>query len=390
MNLLRPLFALVPFVLASFTTAPAHAAVLAAGYGYTCAVAADATVACWGNNDNGQLGDGTTTNRSIAAPVSGIVGATAVSAGQYHACALVAGGAVKCWGANDSGQLGNGATQASTTPVDVTGLVGATAIAAGENHTCALVADGAVKCWGSNHDHQLGDGGAQDSATPVAVSGLAGATAIAAGGSHTCALVADGTVQCWGYNFSGQLGDGTTVTPLVPVGVVGLGAPAQALVAGYGHTCAVLTDGSAKCWGSNDYGQLGDGTIVSRRTPVAVEGLDSAIVALGSGPQAAHVCAALAGGTTWCWGYGADGNLGNGATQNSAVPVAVSGLAEVAELAGGRAHTCAATVDEHVWCWGDDFYGELGDGTTTDSPTPVAALGLVVRGDAIFRDGFDG
>jgi alpha-tubulin suppressor-like RCC1 family protein len=350
------------------------AAAIAAGWEHTCAVLPGGTVKCWGVNTHGQLGDGTETNRKTPVTVTGLTGVTAVDASFWHTCA-VAGGAVSCWGMNNLGQLGDGTTTSSSAPVSVAGITGATAVAAGGGFTCALEAGGSVKCWGSNVYGQLGDGGVagSSSSAPVSVAGITGATAVAAGGGFTCALEAGGSVKCWGSNVYGQLGDGTTTDAFTPVTVAGL-TGVTAITAGENHTCASEAGGSVKCWGWNIGGQLGDGSTTNRKTPVTVVGLTG-----GAGIAAGelHSCASVAGGSLKCWGNNTFGQLGDGTGTDSLTPVTVTTLTGVtAVAAGGPGHTCALASGGTVACWGRNDGGQLGDGTTADSWTPGTVIGL--------------
>jgi alpha-tubulin suppressor-like RCC1 family protein len=344
------------------------------GAAHTCALLADGTAKCWGNNYDGQLGDGTNTNKNTPVTVSGLTNAVAIAGGAAHTCALLSDGTAKCWGNNYYGQLGDGTFIDKNTPVTVSGLTNAVAIAASFYHTCALLSDGTAKCWGRNDYGQLGDGTNTNKNTPVTVSGLTNAVAIAAGGYHTCALLADGTAKCWGYNGNGQLGDGTFIDKNTPVTVSGL-TNAVAIAGGAAHTCALLSDGTAKCWGNNAEGQLGDGgTFIEKTTPVTVSGLTNAVaIAAGS----SHTCALLSDGTVKCWGRNDYGQLGDGTFIDKNTPVTVSGLTNAVAIAASDVHTCALLSDGTAKCWGNNYDGQLGDGTFTPTApygksTPVA------------------
>jgi alpha-tubulin suppressor-like RCC1 family protein len=249
---------------------------ISTGYYHACALTAGGGVVCWGLGEEGELGDGRVTNSSTPVPVSDLAsGVAAVSAGSEHTCSLTTGGGVQCWGMNNSGQLGDGTTTFRPTPVDVVGLrSGVAAISAGGDHTCALTTQGAVLCWGDNSSGQLGNGSRRSSPRPESIPGLnSGIEAISAGVSHTCALTDGGGVTCWGSNKHGQLGDGTTVSRSAPVSVVGLTSGIAAIDAGGSHTCALTTERRMKCWGYNGYGQLGIGTAATdRKVPVDAGG----------------------------------------------------------------------------------------------------------------------
>jgi alpha-tubulin suppressor-like RCC1 family protein len=302
----------------------------------------------------------------------------ATLAAGYQSCALTSAGGVKCWGYNFYGQLGDGTRFISRySPVAVSGLSsGVVAIAAARLHTCALTSAGAIKCWGDNDDGGLGDGSRTTRLTPVAVTGLSsGVVAITAGQGYSCALTSAGAVKCWGNNGGGQLGDGTRWDRLTPVAVSGLSSGVVAISASGGHTCALTSAGAVKCWGGNQYGELGDGTTTYRETPVAVSGLSSGVAAISAGPS--HTCALTVAGAVKCWGWNHYGQLGDGTTTDRLIPVAVSGLSSgVAAIAAGGAHTCATTSAGAAKCWGGNYRGSLGDGTNTDRHTPTLIPGF--------------
>lgn len=365
---------------------------VAGGYYHTCAVESDGAVFCWGDNDSGQLGDGHTEPAS-SLPVevyslgtgSGVV---AVTAGSEHSCALKGDGSVLCWGDNDNGQLGdNGSESISGVPVEVSTLGTGSeviAVSAGNQHTCALKSDGAVLCWGDNHAGQIGVGDTWVRLAPTAVSGLdagSGVVAITAGDLHTCALKGDGSVLCWGANWYGQLGDGDTAGRLVPTAVSGFGTGSEvvAFVAGSEHTCALKSDGAVLCWGYNKYGQIGDGSTTNGLAPAEVSGLGTGAGVTAIAAGGFHSCAIKSDGTMACWGYNYDGELGTGGIPQGLTPTMVNGLdanSGTMTVSAGSYHTCALKSDGGALCWGHNGPGALGDGSTTDHSVPTAVSGL--------------
>lgn len=347
------------------------------GYAHTCVLTAAGAVKCWGLNGNGQLGDGTTVNRSTPVTVSGLAsGVARVESGHVSTCALTTAGAVKCWGMNTSGQLGDGTLVSKSTPVAVLGLSsGVASVSMAQVHSCALTTAGGVKCWGANTNGQLGDATKVTKSTPVSVSGLtSGVARLGAGMTHSCAVLTTGGLMCWGDNYYGQIGDGTVGTDrTTPVNVSGLSTGVATVSGGDRNTCALLTSGGVKCWGDGYYSGLGDGTTstVKKSTPVDVTGLASGVVQLTSGSF--NSCALTSAGAVKCWGRNQYGQLGDGTQAQRATPVNVSGLTSgVASVNGSLGFTtCAVTTGGAVKCWGYNSYGQLGDGTTNNSYIPV-------------------
>jgi uncharacterized repeat protein (TIGR01451 family) len=367
---------------AAQASSPDLQAAIAGGYWHTCALKGG-QVYCWGDNDSGQLGDGTTTDSNtptlVADGAMGNSGVTAVAAGAFHTCAIKSG-ALYCWGYNGYGQLGNGTYANSTTPVAVTNMgSGVTAVAAGVYHTCAIKF-GALYCWGYNWAGQLGNGTHMNSTTPVAVtgmgSGVGGVTAVAAGYYHTCAIQY-GALYCWGWNEVGQLGMGSWwgqyPTPVRVVdGDMG-NRGVTAVAAGAIHTCAIRS-GALYCWGGNGYGQLGDGGTTNHNDPYPVRGMRSGVAAVAAGWE--HTCA-IKSGALYCWGANGAGQLGNGTSGNYyTTPVAVTNMGSgVTAVAGGYRHTLGLKDTTCLFAWGWNDYGQLGDGGTTERTTPVQVSG---------------
>jgi alpha-tubulin suppressor-like RCC1 family protein len=366
----------------NFTTDVANpvnqAMMVATGGFHTCTLNGVGGVKCWGGNEYGQLGNNTTSDSYIPIDVSGLSnGVIAISAGYEHTCALMETGGVKCWGHNNVGQLGDGTTETRFTPVDVSGLTsGVIAITAGGYHTCVLMETEGVKCWGDNSYYQMGDGTNIRRQTPVDVSGLStGIVSISAGAFHSCAITESGGAKCWGDNREAELGDGTYGTPMTPVDVTILSGGVKAISAGQYFTCVLTENGGIKCWGYNEYGQFGDGTTGHQNTPVNVIGLTSGVAAITSGYH--HTCALTGGGGAKCWGFNVLGQVGNGSFSDQLWQVDVVGMEYGVEtIVGGNVHTCGITIAGYIACWGDNEFGQIGDGTITNRSVPVYVIGF--------------
>ena len=433
---------------------------VSAGYDHTCAVTASGAVMCWGDNSFGELGHSNAMKEShVPVAVKGISsGVVAVSAIAWHACALTSTGAVTCWGRNNDGQLGDTTTTDSHVPVAVKGLSsGVVAISASLSHTCAVTSTGTVTCWGDFGDDQAHPvpvavkglpsnvvavsvggtstcsltatgaatcwpsryhGDLSKSFSTTAVPGLSsGVVAVTAGGAHACALTSTGAVMCWGGDYENQLEtidassdvvaiseagthacaltstgalecwgispglrgdkDATARLDRVPTTVTGLSSGVVAVSASESETCAVLSTGAVKCWGLN-FGSTDK--ITMSEGPVEVSGLSSGVIAVSAGRWGA--CAVISTGAVKCWGFNF-GQLGNNTRPETPalipvpVPVEVTGLSfGVVAISASSGHTCALASSGAVTCWGFNSGGELGNATTTESLVPVAVKGL--------------
>ncbi len=341
-------------------------ATIKAGYNNTCGVKLDGSLWCWGQHPywrhDPMLMDGFHT------------GTSDVVIGNMYACVLKIDGTVWCWGSNSVGQLGNGTLVDSTIPVTVTGLSSVVQISGNTSHTCVTKNDGSAWCWGNNGFGKLGDGTTSNRSTPVQVSGMtSGVAEIMAGQLHSCLRRTSGAAFCWGRNINGMVGDGTTVDRFLPTAVSGMSSGCKSISAGGYQSCAVKTDGSAWCWGTNSFGELGSAG-GNKSVPTAVSGFGSNTDKISAGMD--KTCAIKIDGSAWCWGRNTYGELGNGTTTSSYVPTLVSGMATgVGQIKPSMAwHTCLIKIDGLVWCFGYNGYRELGDGTTVSSNVPVSII----------------
>lgn len=370
----------------SVTGLSSGVASVATGAAQACAVLDDGTVSCWGSNAAGVLGDGSTTSSATPVKVSGLSDAVQVATASRHSCARTKAGAIVCWGDNGGGALGDGTTTSSTEPVATKDLTeGATDVSTGQYHSCAVAGDGTVRCWGSNTFGQLGTGSLGPATpAPVQVQGVSDAVQVASGSNFTCALTTAGAVSCWGANTNGQLGNGTKKASPAPVPVKGLDQGVAGISAGNQVACARLADGTARCWGSNAHGQLGDGGVADSNEPHPVVGLeDITSISAGAG-VGGHACAVTADGTAHCWGANAAGQLGNTTSTFVPAPAAVQGDGATATKASaGRDGSCAVTDAGAAVCWGANTDGQLGTGTPGGSAEPVPVKGLTAGVTAI-------
>ncbi len=353
---------------------------------FTCAVTPLATdggrVWCWGYNKEGQLGRGSaSTEPGDPARIENLSGVVGLASGVGHICALTSG-AVWCWGSNASGQLGLGDEDHRFVPTQVSGVT-ATQIAAGSSTTCAVLTSGQVRCWGAGTSGVLGNDASDDSAWPVAVqtapgANLTGVVSVAIGdnltSNHACAVRSNGTVWCWGSNSDGQLGRSTPASSDLALQATNI-TNALTIAAGIRYTCARFGDSALKCWGDNDDpngGVFGDGSTGSDHEPHTVS-LQGAID-LSVGFQ--HGCARTSASSTnnaWCWGVNTNGSLGSGSSAPAPYPVSVNHTPSFARLSAGVVHSCGVSGDV-VYCWGSNDTRNLGDGTTNARTSPTLTL----------------
>lgn len=310
---------------------------------------------------------------AFTSPITSIVASTSTGADQFFAFALLQDGSVWSIGNNASGQLGDGTTTSRTSWAKISTLTNVVQIAAHLRGGYALLSDGSVRAWGANDNGQLGDSTTTSRTSPVSVSSLtSNVTQITAGSNNGYALLSDGTIRAWGRNDYGQLGNGSTTNSNLPVSVSGISTATQ-ICAGAFNGYARLNDGTVRAWGMNSYGQLGNGTTTQSTTPVIVQNITTATQVAGR-QTGAH--ALLSDGTIRSWGHTQYGQGGDGSTSAiSTTPVVVQGITTASQISAGRYSGYAQLNDGTIIAWGLNDRGQLGDGTTTDRTTPVTVPG---------------
>ena len=402
-------------VIANGVLAGKNVVSITAGWKHSMALCSDGSIAAWGGNDFGQLGNYSTADSSVPVSVLKIAGlsgktVTGISAGGSHSLAVTSDGSVAAWGLNSSGQLGNGGNNNSYVPVGVSRISGAligknvTSVSAAFDHSLAICSDGTLVAWGANSNGKLGNNSTTSSNLPVNIStsGVLSSKEVStvfAGSQQSFVICADGSIVAWGLNSSGQLGDSSLDASLVPVSVVTtsgalFGKTVASVSAGAFHTLVRFSDGTVASWGRNASGQLGDNSATDRDTPVAVYAesvLKSKIVASVQAGES-HSIALCSDGTVVTWGDNRSGQLGNGTViVGSVVPVDVTGMGALADktvvaVGAGEQHCLALCSDGTLAAWGRGDYGQLGDGAYASSSLPVevnqssAVAGKLIEG----------
>lgn len=352
---------------------------LAASDTFACAILQNDTVKCWGDNTYGQLASESQKNSNVPVTIPGIENAASISVSLGHACVLRTNGTVLCWGINSSGQIGNGSPlERQVIPALVYGITNATKIATGRRNTCAIVGSGEIYCWGSNYHNLVGPYQEQTIYAPQKISGISDAIAVSLSTTIGCALESTGISKCWGNLAIRGLNGGIASNYSQPV-IVRLGKQISDIVVADTHICVLFNSSSVQCWGDDRDGQLGThSTSTALRRPKGNNQYELNFVnAIAVGYE--HMCAIDLSGNVICWGSNNAGQIGNPSANFNRSIWRVPGLSGVIALAAGSGHTCSVQSNQQVACWGNNFFGQSG-GTALGYATPnhIANLHRVV------------
>jgi alpha-tubulin suppressor-like RCC1 family protein len=352
---------------------------VSAGHVHTCRVTAEGEAYCWGDGEEGELGNGTAADKLVPTLVSGGLTFASVSVGltiwyDHHTCGVTTAGEAYCWGTGEKGQLGNGSTEGQWVPTPVSGGLRFTRVSAGGEHTCGVTTAGEAYCWGNGDKGQLGNGTTDNKPVPTPVAEGLTFASVSAGEDFTCGLTTAGKAYCWGAGLFYRLGNGSTDDRYVPTPVSG-GLTFDLVSSGeVYHACGVTTGGEAYCWGSGTAGKLGDGSTSPHNQPFPLlvsGGLTFSTVDAGF----FHTCGVTTGGQAYCWGRGDQGRLGHGSTDTKSVPTLVSGGLTFATVSAGAYYTCGLTTTGAAYCWGSGASGQLGNGSKDDKYVPTLVSG---------------
>jgi alpha-tubulin suppressor-like RCC1 family protein len=341
---------------------------IAAGRQHSLGIKSDGTLWAWGLNLYGQLGDGTTTQRTSPVQIGTATNWSQIAAGEYHSLAIQSDGTLWAWGRNDYGQLGDGTTTPRTSPVQIGNATNWSHIAAAlAMHSLAIQSDGTLWAWGRNDLGHLGDGTTTHRFSPVQIGTATNWSQITVGRQHSFGIKNDGTLWAWGRNDHGQLGDGTDTHRFSPV-QIGTATNWSQIAAGWLHSLAIQSDGTLWAWGYNQYGQLGDGTTIFKNSPVQIgTAINWSHIAAGW----LHSLGIQSDGTQWAWGYNQYGQLGDGTAIDRSSPLQIGTVTNWSQIAAGFFHNLGIQSDGTLWALGLNEYGQLGDGTTTNRTSPV-------------------
>ncbi|MBI5416403.1 Ig-like domain-containing protein [Candidatus Poribacteria bacterium] len=339
---------------------------IAAGGAHTLCIKTDSTLWAWGYNEFGELGDGTTTHKKVPIQIGIDSDWRAIACGMYHSMSIKNNGTLWAWGDNYNGQVGDGTTTHKKVPTQIGIDSDWRTIACGMYHSMSIKNNGTLWAWGYNAYGQLGDTTNVDKKIPAQI-GLANDwESIAAGKNHSLGIKNDGTLWAWGYNAYGQLGDGTNVNKNIPT-QIDLANNWKSIAAGENHTLGIRSNGTLWAWGNNKYGQLGDGTTINKNIPAQIDLAGWKSIAAGKN----HSIGVKSDGTLWAWGYNEFGQLGDGTTINKNTPIQINISNGWRSLSTSNDHSIGIENNGTLWIWGKNDFGQIGDGTTNSAVSPI-------------------